>query len=160
MSERRGTVRGRRVFLTPARDDRREDGRRFEIHRVADAEIVGSVEISRIARGNFQSAYLGYSILPEHREQGYMTEALQLALRHAFRTLRLHRVEANVEPGNEPSLALVRRAGFTREGFSRRYLKHGGRWRDHERWALLAEDWRPSKRTGGGDRLDETSLGG
>ena len=61
----------------------------------------------------------------------------------AFRTLKLHRVEANIEPGNEASIALVRHAGFTREGFSRRYLKHGGRWRDHERWALLREDWRP-----------------
>jgi ribosomal-protein-alanine N-acetyltransferase len=134
------------VFLTPAAGDPREDARRFEIRRVEDRDIVGAIEISRIARGNFQSAYLGYSILPAHRRQRYMTEALQLALRHAFRTLRLHRVEANVEPGNEASLALVRRAGFTREGFSRRYLKLGGRWRDHERWALLAEDWRAPKR--------------
>ena len=76
-----------------------------------------------------------------------MTEALQLALRHAFRALKLHRVEANIEPGNEASIALVRGAGFTREGFSRRYLKHGGRWRDHERWALLREDWRPLRGT-------------
>lgn len=135
-----------RVLLTRPDGDRGED-RRFDIRRVPDGTIVGSVEISRIARGNFQSACLGYAILPEHRGQGYMTEALQLALRHAFRSLRLHRVEANVEPGNEASLALVRQAGFTREGFSRRYLKIGGRWRDHERWALLAEDWRPSKRS-------------
>jgi ribosomal-protein-alanine N-acetyltransferase len=137
--------RGRRTFLTRVAGDPREDARRFEIRRVEDRAVIGAMEISRIARGNFQSAYLGYSILPEYRRLGYMTEALQLGLRHAFRTLRLHRVEANVEPGNEASLALVRRAGFTREGFSRRYLKHGGRWRDHERWALLAEDWRPSK---------------
>jgi len=135
--------RGRRVFLSPVEDDRREDARRFEIRRVPDGEIVGSVEISRIARGNFQSAYLGYRIAAGQRRQGYMAEALQLALRHAFRTLKLHRVEANIEPGNEASIALVQRAGFTREGFSRRYLKHGGRWRDHERWALLREDWRP-----------------
>ena len=119
------------------------DLERLEIRRIADGAFLGHVEISQIARGNFQSAYLGYVIAPEHRGRGLMTEALQLALRHAFRTLRLHRIEANVEPGNEASLALVRRAGFTREGFSRRYLKIRGRWRDHERWALLAEEWRP-----------------
>ena len=116
-----------------------------------DGALLGHVEISQIARGNFQSAYLGYAIGAEHRGQGYMTEALQLALRHAFRTLRLHRIEANVEPDNEASHALVRRAGFAREGFSRRYLKIRGRWRDHERWALLAEDWQPiqlSRRAG------------
>src|SRR6266566_1180875 len=78
-----------------------------------------------------------------HARQGYMTEALPLALRHAFRTLRLHRVEANILPVNRASLALVRRAGFRREGYSPRYLEIAGRWADHERWALLAEDWRP-----------------
>jgi RimJ/RimL family protein N-acetyltransferase len=140
--------RGRSVFLT-RKDDVREDFRGFEIRRTTDGAVVGSVEISRIARGNFQSAYLGYRIAAAERRRGYMTEALQLALRHAFRALKLHRVEANIEPGNEASIALVRRAGFTREGFSRRYLKHGGRWRDQEGWALLREDWRPPR---GGSR--------
>ena len=142
------TARGRLVSLTLVAHDRDQDTRRFEIRRKTDGVLVGAVEISRIARGNFQSAYLGYSIISAYRRRGYMTEALQLILRHAFRTLRLHRIEANIEPGNEASLALVRNAGFTREGFSRRYLKIGGRWRDHERWAILAEDWRPSKRSG------------
>lgn len=142
------TERGRLVSLAPVAQDPDQDAQRFEIRRATDGVLVGAVEISRIARGNFQSGYLGYSILPAYRRRGYMTEALQLVLRHAFRTLRLHRIEANVEPGNEASLALVRSAGFIREGFSRRYLKIGGRWRDHERWALLAEDWRPSKRSG------------
>jgi ribosomal-protein-alanine N-acetyltransferase len=140
----RAVHRGARVSLVRVTAATPE-GETFEIRGAIDGSLVGRVELSRIARGNFQSAYLGYSILPPHGERGYMTEALQLALRHAFRTLRLHRVEANIEPGNDASIALVRRAGFTREGFSRRYLKHGGRWRDHERWALLREDWRPRR---------------
>ena len=71
-----------------------------------------------------------------------MTEALQLGLRHAFRVLDLHRVEANIMPGNRASIALVKRAGFRREGYSARYLKIAGHWADHERWALTVEDWR------------------
>lgn len=96
----------------------------------------------------FQSGYLAYYIGASHAGQGYMTEALQLMLRTAFRTLRLHRVEANIQPGNRASIALVERAGFRREGYSRRYLKIARRWRDHERWALLAEEWRPRGRRG------------
>lgn len=72
-----------------------------------------------------------------------MTEALQLMLALALRRLRLHRVEANIQPSNRASIRLVRKAGFGREGSSRRYLKIAGRWRDHERWALLVEDWHP-----------------
>ena len=75
-----------------------------------------------------------------------MTEAVQLVLREAFVTLKLHRLEANIQPGNEPSRALAQRCGFELEGFSPRYLKVGGRWRDHERWALHAETWRNSRR--------------
>ena len=71
-----------------------------------------------------------------------MSEGLALMLVVAFRKLKLHRVEANVQPVNARSIALLRGAGFTREGYSRRYVKIAGRWRDHERWAMLAEDWR------------------
>jgi ribosomal-protein-alanine N-acetyltransferase len=71
-----------------------------------------------------------------------MTESLALVLREAFITLRLHRVEANIQPANTASIALVRRLGFELEGMSPRYLKIGGRWRDHERYALRVETWR------------------
>ena len=126
----------------------------FLICRAADGIIVGAINISEIVRGVFWSGYLGYQIGAPYAGQRYMTAALQLALGFAFRRLRLHRVEANIQPGNRASLALVRRAGFRREGVSRRYLKIGGRWRDHERWALLAEEWRPrlGVRTRGHDR--------
>lgn len=111
------------------------------IRRRSDGAILGAVELSQIARGGFQSAYLGYYLGAPFVGQGYMTEALALAVRHAFRDLKLHRVEANIQPTNRESIRLVKRLGFRREGYSRRYLKVSGRWRDHERWALLAEDW-------------------
>jgi ribosomal-protein-alanine N-acetyltransferase len=69
-----------------------------------------------------------------------MTEGMRLVIGRAFGTLRLHRLEANIQPANAASIALVRRLGFRKEGLSRRYLKIGGRWRDHERWAILAEE--------------------
>ena len=112
------------------------------IRRNIDDAVVGSVELSQIARGAFQSAYLGYHIGAPFARQGYMREGLRLVLHYAFRQLRLHRLEANIQPGNVASLALVEGLGFCREGYSPRYLKLGGRWRDHQRWAILAEDWR------------------
>jgi ribosomal-protein-alanine N-acetyltransferase len=126
---------------------RRADGVCFLICRVEDGAIIGSINLSQIFRGGFQNAYLGYYVGRPYAGQGYMTEALRLMLRHAFLHLKLHRLEANIQPGNMASIALVRRAGFAQEGYSRRYLKICGRWRDHERWALIAEEWR-AKRDG------------
>ncbi len=114
--------------------------------RREDGAIVGTVNLFDIARGPFQAAGIGYYVGARFAGQGYMTEALALALRHAFVTLGLHRVEAAIQPDNRASIRLVRRAGFHREGLSRGYIRMGGRWRDHERWALLREDWRRGRR--------------
>jgi [ribosomal protein S5]-alanine N-acetyltransferase len=121
---------------------RRPDSIGLLLRRRADDAILGTIGISQISYGLFRSAYLGYEIGAPFAQQGYMTEGLQLALHYAFVKLKLHRLEANIQPQNRPSLALVARLGFSCEGYSRRYLKIGGQWRDHERWALLVEDWR------------------
>jgi ribosomal-protein-alanine N-acetyltransferase len=107
-----------------------------------DDTIVGAFELSGIYRGGFQSAYLGYWVGRPYSGHGYMSEGMRLMFARAFGELRLHRIEANIQPKNKPSLALVKRSGFRKEGFSPRYLKIGGRWRDHERWAILAEEAR------------------
>ena len=126
---------------------RREDGACFLVCRVPDGRVVGSINLTQVVRGNFRSAYLGYYTGEGYAGRGYMTEALRLLPRHAFGRMRLHRVEANIQPGNLASLALVKRAGFVKEGYSRRYLKICGRWRDHERWAVIAEDWKAGRKS-------------
>lgn len=108
-------------------------------------EIVGVVNLNEIVYGLFQSAYLGYYGFSPYDGQGLMSEGVSLAVSMAFRRLRLHRVEANIQPGNRASINLVRGLGFRKEGVSRRYLKVAGRWRDHERWATIAEEWRPKR---------------
>ena len=100
------------------------------------------VNVSEIVRGFFQSAYMGYYGTVGMNGRGLMSETVSLVVTHAFRELGLHRVEANIQPGNEPSRALVKRLGFRQEGYSPRYLKIDGEWRDHERWAVLSDEWR------------------
>ena len=107
--------------------------------RETDA-LVGVINLSNIVLGLFRSAYLGYYAFAGFERQGLMREGLKTLVRHAFKSMKLHRLEANIQPGNAASIALARSCGFSREGFSPRYLKIGGRWRDHERWAVLADD--------------------
>lgn len=111
------------------------------IVRRSDGAVMGAVNLSQIIRGPLQQAFMGYHIGAPFAGQGYASEGVGLALDLAFTRLELHRVEANIQPGNTPSIALVQRLGFTREGFSKRYLFIAGAWRDHERWAILADDW-------------------
>ena len=102
--------------------------------------MVGAIHLNHIIPGALQGAFLGYYAFMPHAGQGLMREGMFLVLKHAFQELKLHRLEANIQPKNHASLRLVQGCGFVREGFSRRYLKVGGRWKDHERWAILAED--------------------
>jgi ribosomal-protein-alanine N-acetyltransferase len=106
-----------------------------------EGEIAGVFTISQIVRGAFQSAYLGYYASQRFAGRGHMRDAMRHVLDHAFGTLALHRIEANIQPGNKASIALARGAGFRLEGFSPRYLLIGGQWRDHERYALTADEW-------------------
>jgi ribosomal-protein-alanine N-acetyltransferase len=103
------------------------------------AAIAGLVTIDTIVRGRFQSASLSYAAFAPAAGRGYMTEGLAQVLRYAFGELRLHRLEANIQPGNKASLGLVGRLGFRQEGYSPAMLFIDGAWRDHERWAITRE---------------------
>jgi ribosomal-protein-alanine N-acetyltransferase len=125
-------------FLEGADSD---DTQRHLICRRMDGAIVGYVGLSQIFLGPFCSAYLGYWVGKPFLRRGYATAGIRLCLARAFTRLGLHRVEANIIPGNTASIATARRCGFLREGYSPRYLKIAGRWQDHERWAITLEDW-------------------
>ena len=112
-------------------------------------ELLGVVNVNEIIRRSFQSGLLGYYAFSPHGGHGYMREALYALVTQAFGSFSLHRLEANIQPQNEKSIALVRSLGFRLEGFSPRYLKVAGRWCDHERWALLAEDRKKRKGASG-----------
>ena len=113
---------------------------RFLICRTDDDTFVGVANLSQIVLDPFRNAYLGYYAFSPHHRQGLMREGLELSIRHAFGPLRLHRIQANVQPENERSVELLRGLGFAEEGYARRYLKIGGRWRDHLLFALLADE--------------------
>ena len=113
----------------------------FLVARREDDAVVGVININDIIRGGFCFGHLGYYCGAPYSRRGYMSAGLALVLDYAFTTLGLNRVEANIQPENEGSLALVRRLGFRKEGFSLGYLKIGGKWRDHERWAILSDEW-------------------
>lgn len=123
-----------------------EDGTNlgFVIRVRETGAAAGMVNINSIIRGRYQGASLGYAAFAPSAGRGYMAEGLALVLRHAFDDLRLHRLEANIQPGNKPSLALVQRLGFRYDGLSPAYLYIDGAWRDHERWSVIAPSpWTP-----------------
>jgi ribosomal-protein-alanine N-acetyltransferase len=117
----------------------RDDQAVYVIRHVGCGGLVGYVSVGNIVRRAFQSAYLGYAAFAGHEGRGLIAAGLQQVVTLAFGELGLHRVEANIQPANLRSVALVRRLGFEREGYSPRYLMVDGDWRDHERWALRAE---------------------
>jgi ribosomal-protein-alanine N-acetyltransferase len=111
-----------------------------------DGELAGVININEIIRGVAQFGYLGYYALAPNDTRGLLREGLQLVIEDAFTRHKLHRLEANIQPDNKRSIALVYGLGFRLEGYSAKYLKLAGKWRDHERWAMTVEDWKKGNR--------------
>jgi ribosomal-protein-alanine N-acetyltransferase len=125
-----------------AADWRDDVGHSFFIFRNDDDTLLGGISLSNVRRGVAQCGTLGYWIGESHARQGYMTEALRLIIEFCFGQLALHRIEAACLPHNEASQKLLHRAGFTQDGYARKYLKIRGEWHDHLLFSLLAEDYK------------------
>jgi ribosomal-protein-alanine N-acetyltransferase len=112
--------------------------------RTDAGDLAGVVNLTAVVRGPFQSCFLSYYALVPHEGRGLMRAGLARVLDLAFGEHGLHRVEANIQPGNERSARLVTSLGFRLEGHSPRYLRIGGEWRDHDHYAITAEEWPPA----------------
>ncbi len=109
-----------------------------------DANLIGCINLNEIVRGALQSAYMGYYVFSPYEGKGLMSQAMRLVIIEAFSVLKLHRLEANIQPDNERSLNLVRSIGFRHEGYAENYLQINGSWQDHERFAITAEEFAPA----------------
>lgn len=124
------------------KDYRDETGYAFFVFRNGDGTLVGGLTLSNVRRGVTQSASLGYWMGAPFAGQGYMTDAVRAVSRFGIETLGLHRLEAACLPWNAASVRVLEKAGFSREGLARRYLKINGIWQDHLLFALIEDELR------------------
>lgn len=112
----------------------------FFIYENSTRKLIGGITLGNIRYGVAQTGHIGYWIGERYAGQGYMVDALGLVVRHAFDTLRLHRIEAACIPDNARSVRVLEKAGFRREGLLRSYLRINSEWHDHYLYALIADD--------------------
>jgi ribosomal-protein-alanine N-acetyltransferase len=130
----------RRRLRRQVEDMARDESFAFLIFDQATDAMLGGLTLGGIRRGVAQAATLGYWMGATHAGRGRMTRAVAAATRYGFSTLRLHRIEAACLPENIPSMTLLERNGFRREGVARAYLKIDGAWRDHVLYALIEHE--------------------
>ncbi len=112
------------------------------LFRREDATLLGAITLDNIRRGPAQAGTLGYWTGERHTRQGYMREAIEALVHHAYERLDLSRIEAACLPGNTASRALLEKCGFKYEGVAQSYLQINGRWRNHVLYAALRPDRR------------------
>ena len=117
----------------------------YFIFETKSGKLLGGVTLGNIRHGVARSGHIGYWIGERYAGKGFMVDALDLLARHAFETMQLHRIEAACIPGNKRSIRVLEKAGFTREGLLRSYLKINGGWQDHYFYALISSDQRGAR---------------
>lgn len=120
----------------------------FLLIRRDDQQVLGAITLDNIRRGPAQCGTIGYWIGARFARQGYMREAIQALVHHAFTVMDLSRIEAACLPENMASRGVLEKSGFKYEGVAQSYLQINGRWRNHVLYAALR-----------GDRRGKTDIG-
>ncbi len=130
----------RRRLRRYAEDSRCDQAYAFLLFRKDDNALLGGITLTNVRRGVAQAGSMGYWVGAPFAAQGWMTRGVSALVPFAFDVLRLHRVEAACIPTNQPSIRLLERSGFKREGYAREYLCINGLWQDHLLYARLRSD--------------------
>ncbi|ETX30968.1 GNAT family N-acetyltransferase [Roseivivax isoporae] len=118
------------------------------LFRRTDEALLGAITLDNVRRGPAQAGTLGYWVGLPHARQGYMHEAIEALVHHAFERMDLSRIEAACLPENVASRGLLERSGFKYEGVAQSYLQINGRWRTHVLYAALRIDRRGRTQVG------------
>ncbi len=124
-----------------ARERERHLGAGFGFGIFVDGWLAGEITLSSIQRGPFQNGFVGYWVDRDRAGTGLAPESVVVVLQFAFDELRLHRVEIAIVPRNRSSRRVVEKLGIRDEGIALRFLEIDGRWEDHVRYAITAEEW-------------------
>ena len=117
----------------------------FLIYKSDNEDFIGEVNISNVQRGIIQSCTIGYWIAKDCEGKGMMSESLELVKEFIFNELKLHRIEAACLPHNMPSLKLLLKNGFIKEGTARKLLKINDKWQDHTVLSFILDDFKKLK---------------
>ena len=117
----------------------------FLIYKSDNEDFIGEVNISNVQRGIIQSCTIGYWIAKDCEGKGMMSETLELVKEFIFNELKLHRIEAACLPHNMPSLKLLLKNGFIKEGTARKLLKINDKWQDHTVLSFILDDFKKLK---------------
>jgi ribosomal-protein-alanine N-acetyltransferase len=117
----------------------------FLIFTSDNEDFIGEVNISNVQRGIIQSCTIGYWIAKDCEGKGMMSESLELVKEFIFNELKLHRIEAACLPHNMPSLKVLLKNGFIKEGTARKLLKINDKGQDHTVLSFILDDFKKLK---------------
>ena len=114
------------------------DGITWGISLKDNTALIGTIGFWKTDKENHR-AEIGYMLVPEHQQKGMMQEAVTVILEYGFRTMKLHSVEANVNPYNPGSIKLLEKNGFVREGYFRENYYYNGKFLDSAIYSLISK---------------------
>ncbi len=130
------------AWLARMRDEQQQaSALQLMLQRHEDDQVLGTCTLFKLDFDN-RRAEIGYTLASRYWGNGYMHEALVALLDHGFDALKLHRVEADIDPRNEPSARVLERLGFRKEGHLRQRWQVAGEITDSDIYGLLAPEWR------------------